>query len=72
MMPLARLEHLLGIVVPDAHPRVGRAAGHELALAAVQSDAGDLGGHADRFEQVGGLEGVEEVDALAGGDGEDG
>ena len=70
-MAFARLEHLLLVVVPDAHPRVGGAAGDELALAAVEGDAGDVGGHADGFEQVGGLEGVEEVDAFAGGDGED-
>ena len=67
VMAFARLEHLLLVVVPDTHPRVAGAAGDELALAAVKGDAGDLGGHADRFEQVCGLEGVEEVDAFAGG-----
>jgi hypothetical protein len=68
---LVHIELLLLVEVVHPHPRVGRAAGDEAALSAVQRDAGDLVGGLDAFDEAARVEAVEEVGAVAGGDAED-
>lgn len=70
-MALIHIKLLLLVEVEHAHPGICGAARDEAALFAVQRDAGDLVGGLDTFDEAAGLEAVEEVGAVAGGDAED-
>lgn len=70
-MALVHVELLLLVEVVDPDPGIGRAAGDEAALLAVQRDAGDFVRRLDAFDEAAGLEAVEEVGAVAGRDAED-